>query len=233
MLNIVPGPNVGNLKPLGDRIDYFAFSMFYSKITNKPVSLSFADSTLMFIRDRYHYDSLYFQHPKAREQYQYTVTNYYDYYVKNPVDWFKFDNLPSYNLNLPDKFVTMQWDAGQGFRRIDADRKSKIQQYYQDNGYQLITVGGEASDKNLSMNLALISYIISKADYHIGADSGFQHLAKLILPTDRLHVYVNEGEAGPDDQRFNFTRQFDNLSISAQARVLFAKGAKKNYCEEL
>lgn len=233
MKNIIPGPRVGNLKPLGDRIDYLAFSMFYSKITGQPVSLSFKDSTLMFIRDRYLYDSVYFQHPSAKEIYEYTVTNYYNFYVNNKQDWFKFDNIPSYNLTLPKKFVTMQWDAGQGFRRINNDRKQKILEFYKDQGYELITVGGEAPDKNLSLNLALVSYIISKADYHIGADSGFQHLAKLILPTDKLHVYINEGVAGPDDQRFDFTRQFDDLSISAQARVLFAKGAKKNYCEEL
>ena len=48
---------------------------------------------------------------------------------------------------------------------------------------------------------------MSKAEYHIGADSGMAHIAKFILGADNLHLYINIRER-LNDERFQIIGMF-------------------------
>ena len=99
--------------------------------------------------------------------------------------------------------------------------KEFVEKFYKDLGHEIIRVGGEGDYKNLKD----IIYIMSKADYHVGADSGMMHIAKFLLPMDQIHVYINirrrEG-----DIRFP-----DGWNVAFMAREIFRRGAKMNFCE--
>ena len=102
-------------------------------------------------------------------------------------------------FTLPDKFVTAQWDAQQIYRDVrkyDKDKADKIEQKYIDEGYEIIRVGGEGEYKRLID----IMYLMQRADYHIGAESGMMHLAKFFMDCDRLHIYRNIQRR--EEQRF-------------------------------
>jgi len=55
---------------------------------------------------------------------------------------------------------------------------------------------------------------MSKADLHVGVDSGFMHLAKIVMPSNKIHIYTS-----------NFTHQFKSRHLQ---NVLKA-GAILNY----
>ena len=93
---------------------------------------------------------------------------------------------------LPEKFITMQWDAGQQRRRCSEDEIQRIVDFYKNLGYEIIGVGGQASNTMLKNDLHKIAYIMSKADLHVGVDSGFMHLAKIVMPSNKIHIYNNE-----------------------------------------
>jgi len=122
-------------------------------------------------------------------------------------------------VRIPKKFVTVQWDAAQKYRMLDKDRIKDIENYYKHLGYDIVDIG------NKMYSLEATSYIISKADYHVGTDSGMAHIAKLILPMDKIHIYVNTRNR-ENDKRFP-----DSINVAWMARELFRRGAKMNYCE--
>tara|TARA_B110000858_G_scaffold100209_1_gene115087 strand:+ start:28 stop:747 length:720 start_codon:yes stop_codon:yes gene_type:complete len=115
---------------------------------------------------------------------------------------------------LPKKFITMQWDAGQQRRRCSEDEIQRIVDFYKDLGYEIIGVGGQASNPMLRNDLHKIAYIMSKADLHVGVDSGFMHLAKIVMPSNKIHIYTS-----------NFTHQF----VSTQLQNVLNAGAVLNY----
>ena len=115
---------------------------------------------------------------------------------------------------LPEKFITMQWDAGQQRRRCSEDEIQRIVDFYKDLGYEIIGVGGQASNPMLRNDLHKIAYIMSKADLHVGVDSGFMHLAKIVMPSNKIHIYTS-----------NFTHQF----VSTQLQNVLNAGAVLNY----
>jgi len=118
----------------------------------------------------------------------------------------------------------VQWDAGQLYRKVDRwsdDRIPNIESYYKNLGYEIIRVGGEGDYKNLKD----IIYIMSKASLHVGADSGMMHVAKFLLPMNKIHVYINIRER-KDDPRFP-----DSWNVAFMAREIFRRGAKMNFCE--
>ena len=122
-------------------------------------------------------------------------------------------------VRIPKKFVTVQWDAAQKYRMLDKERIKDIENYYKHLGYDIVNIG------NKMYSLEATSYIISKAEYHVGTDSGMAHVAKLILPMDRIHIYVNTRKR-ENDKRFP-----DSIDVAWMARELFRRGAKMNYCE--
>ena len=105
--------------------------------------------------------------------------------------------------DLPEKFVTMQWDAGRpnlnsirsnakfGNRRCSTDEIIRIINFYNNLGYTVVGVGGQAENDTLRNDLHKIAYIMSKAALHIGVDSGFMHLAKIVMPSNKIHIYTS------------------------------------------
>ena len=123
-------------------------------------------------------------------------------------------------FTLPDKFVTAQWDAQQIYRDVrkyDKDKADKIEQKYIDEGYEIIRVGGEGEYKRLID----IMYLMQRADYHIGAESGMMHLAKFFMDCDRLHIYRNIQRR--EEQRFP-----DGLDVSWMGREMLRRGMRLN-----
>ena len=118
---------------------------------------------------------------------------------------------------LPKKFITMQWDAGQQRRRCSEDEIQRIVDFYKDLGYDIIGVGGQAGNAMLQNDLHKIAYIMSKADLHVGVDSGFMHLAKIVMPSNKIHIYTS-----------NFTHQF----VSTQLKNVLKAGAVLNYSRD-
>ena len=128
--------------------------------------------------------------------------------------------------DLPEKFVTMQWDAGRpnlnsirsnaefGNRRCSTDEIIRIINFYNNLGYTVVGVGGQAENDTLRNDLHKIAYIMSKAALHIGVDSGFMHLAKIVMPSNKIHIYTS-----------NFTHQF----VSTQLQNVLNAGAILNY----
>jgi len=223
MINLVPSKKY--LKDmsitLGDRLDYFSYGLSISKIRDTDVCLSFSDELFEFVNDRYDWDKLHLGASTegitevlefgsaAHMTYK---TNYYKVF-ESISDWPKFDNIPEHDISLPEKFVTWQFDAGQSYRQIDPERREKIKKHYEDRGFEIITIGGQAEIEGLRKDISLTTYVMSKASYHVGADSGFPHLAKLVLPMNKVHVYVN------------------SYKVSYQANILEHAGCKINYCE--
>ena len=58
---------------------------------------------------------------------------------------------------------------------------------------------------------------MSKADLHVGVDSGFMHLAKIVMPSNKIHIYTS-----------NFTHQF----ISRHLQNLLDVGTVLNYSRD-
>lgn len=97
-------------------------------------------------------------------------------------------------LKLPKKFVTFQFDsteAGRGFSPIVLNG---MMDKYRNAGYEVITVGGAATDERFKGAGCLqnVGYAMNKASYHVGADSGFLHMAMLYMPYNKIHIY-NQG----------------------------------------
>jgi hypothetical protein len=95
------------------------------------------------------------------------------------------------NIELPEKFITVQWDSNDAKRTINPDARKEVIKKYVEQGYEVVTIGGDSLDENLRWSLKHIAYALSKADLHIGVDSGFMHMAMLYVPYDRIHLYID------------------------------------------
>jgi hypothetical protein len=92
-------------------------------------------------------------------------------------------------VKLPARFFTVQWDSSAKSRRIPRERRdSIIERYKRSTGCKPVVVGGEAEDQ-MRWSLKNIAYAMSRAQFHIGADSAFFHLAQLYMPWERIHLY--------------------------------------------
>ena len=159
------GNFIGPIKPLGDRIDYINYCNTISKLENCEVCISpnsiFKDKEE--ILKLFNNPKLSFGDMNCKRKIICTPEHMNQIYSKID-DWFKISNLkdPRETLpNLPEKYITMQWDAAQKYRIIDNVRKEKIIKTYKQMGYETITVGGESP------------------------------IPKIILPTNNIHLYVN------------------------------------------
>lgn len=95
----------------------------------------------------------------------------------------------SHELNLPSRFVTLQWDSMQFGRTLPPEQQEEVTECYRREGYDVVAVGGKAPDPLLKNSLRHIAYAMSKAELHVGVDSAFMHMALLYLPPARIHLY--------------------------------------------
>jgi hypothetical protein len=104
------------------------------------------------------------------------------------------------DIELPEKFVTVQFDSNNvphwkdnpnDLRKIPSLQVQQLLNQCKSIGYEVIFVGGESKDKRLNGPGCLknVSYVMSKSMYHMGADSGFFHLANLVLPKKKIRIY--------------------------------------------
>lgn len=93
------------------------------------------------------------------------------------------------NIDLPDRFVTVQWDSSAQSRTLlPGTRELVLGRYRDEYGCDAVVVGGEAKNPNLK-RLKYAAYAMSRAEYHVGVDSAYLHMAPLYLPWDRVHMY--------------------------------------------
>lgn len=121
------------------------------------------------------------------------------------------------------KFITVQWDAQQHWRFVKEEKIKKVEQHWKDKGYALVNLGGPAGRK---LKLQTIWYVMSKADYHVGADSGMMHMARLSMPYDKIHMYC-------DLKIREDGRTPDNLNVNLQARELIRRGVHLNSIDNM
>ena len=141
----------------------------------------------------------------------------------------KVKDYSEYFPDLPEKFVTMQWDAGRpnldsirsnpefGNRRCTTDEIIRIINFYNNLGYTVVGVGGQAENDTLRNDLHKIAYIMSKAALHVGVDSGFMHLAKIVMPSNKIHIY---------------TSNYMHISTSIHLKNVLKAGAVLNYSRD-
>lgn len=91
--------------------------------------------------------------------------------------------------NFPRRIVTTQWDTTGEMRKFTPAEIQEILDSYRREGYEVITIGGEASETKYRDSLFEIGQLLSQAKYHVGVDSGFMHFAQIFLPPHRIHVY--------------------------------------------
>jgi ADP-heptose:LPS heptosyltransferase len=92
-------------------------------------------------------------------------------------------------MQLPERFVTCQWDSNDRARTLKPHLREMVMDNYRRQGYEVVTVGGESSDKDLNWSLKHIAYAMSKAEMHVGVDSAFMHMAFLYNPYKKIHIY--------------------------------------------
>jgi len=89
------------------------------------------------------------------------------------------------------KYITSQWDSTAPTRTLPKQKQLQILNKYQQQGFKIITIGGESDNFELRTSLSAAALAISRADLHVGVDSGFMHLSFLYLDFSRIHLYVD------------------------------------------
>ena len=105
------------------------------------------------------------------------------------------------DIDLPDKFVTMQFDSNNVPATVDNPSDSrkipphvvmKLRENLKAKGFEIVTVGGDAEDPRFKI-LKYCGYAMSKARYHYGADSGFFHLANFYMKPNQIRLLSKGG----------------------------------------
>lgn len=151
----------------------------------------------------------YFRHDQTCVEYNQLIDEINDFPKIIPKDL---------NLELPKKFVVAQFDALQTKRCVSPKEKNRIINYYKEQGYDVIIIGGQSKDKRFGRGPECIDniiYAMSKADKYIGVDSGMMNLAKFVMPIQNLHVYTDD--------------RVDDPFFSTFLSNCQKKGAKVNY----
>jgi len=220
-----------NPRPLGDQIDHLFLAHMISKVEGSRVNVQSPNSHLMNYLNQ---NLITFGNVSvnAGDCFNTKIIWYGRKHKKVYLDISKTlnkiplaENIKERNIDLPEKFITTQWDAAQLYRQVnrwDDKRIEKIENFYKDSGYEIIPIGGNGKYKDLDD----IIYIQSKASLHVGADSGMMHVAKFLMPIENIHVYINIRKR-ENDERFP-----DSWNVPWMAREIFRRGAKMNYCEK-
>lgn len=98
---------------------------------------------------------------------------------------------PDVDIKLPDKYITAQWDSTDQGRSFSPLVIENVHNHYRSKGFEIVIVGGDANDPKLK-GPGVLNYVakaMAGSGGHIGADSGFFHLAWLYHPFERIHVY--------------------------------------------
>jgi len=96
------------------------------------------------------------------------------------------------DLDLPKKYITVQWDSNDVARSMSPIKKAFIENQYRGQGYDIVVVGGNSNNQLLKESLHHIGYAMYHADYHVGIDSGMMHLAQFYKTYEQIHIH-NEG----------------------------------------
>lgn len=96
-------------------------------------------------------------------------------------------------LDLPEKFATCQVDASSKKRHLSPQQLQSIKAKFQDLGCEIITVGGQAQDPRLR-TATYAGHAMSRAQYHIGVDSGYMHMAQMYFESQNIYLYTNRPE---------------------------------------
>ena len=91
------------------------------------------------------------------------------------------------------RYVTSQWDTTGTMRKFSPQEIQEIEDIYANQGFEVVTVGGAASEPRFRDSLFDIGELMSASAFHVGVDSGFMHFAQLFLPPSRIHVYSKPG----------------------------------------
>lgn len=87
------------------------------------------------------------------------------------------------------RYVTSQWDTTGEMRKFSPQEIQEIESAYSNQGFEVVTVGGAASQSRFRDSLFDIGELMSASAFHVGVDSGFMHFAQLFLPPSRIHIY--------------------------------------------
>lgn len=203
---------------LGDRIHLVTILWTLSNKENKYVRLhlsgdkasprkrlSFEEVTQLF--DKRAFDVVFHEvYPKSNSEFQEFLKgkgiDAIAFYYKDHPGWhekFKGVEVSQYLREIPlirppvseteSKLVTSQWDTTGQKRRFSPSEISLIIEQYKKQGFEVITVGGEATEDRYRYSLLEVGKLMSTSAFHIGVDSGFMHLAQLFLPPERIHMY--------------------------------------------
>jgi hypothetical protein len=99
------------------------------------------------------------------------------------------ESIPKSHMKFSSKYVTTQWDSTAKTRTLDSKRVNQVTENYRKMGYEIVVVGGESGSPLLRDSLETIASVMSGAELHVGVDSGFMHLALLLLPPSKIHLY--------------------------------------------
>ena len=133
-------------------------------------------------------------------------------------------NVPK-SLYPSQKYVTSQWDSNAPTRTLGKDKREQVLQNYRNLGYDIVTVGGESENETLRTSIKAIAGVMAKAEYHVGVNSGFMHLAFLYLPFEKIHIY-NEPKGYWEhhilrarDNGCPINKHYKKLSLLAKLRI--------------
>ena len=96
-------------------------------------------------------------------------------------------------LDLPERFATCQVDASSKKRHLQPAQLQRIQEKFQALGCEIVTVGGQAQDPKLR-TATYAGHAMSRAEYHIGVDSGYMHMAQMYFEPNNIYLYTNRPE---------------------------------------
>jgi len=140
------------------------------------------------------------------QTYYYSDTNFR--FNEQPLEMFDASDYLGYpqlkiksDLGLPQKFITAQFDSNNvpywkddlaDSRKIPFLKVEAILNQYKSLGYEILFIGGDAENKLLNGPGCLknVAYAMSKADYHIGTDSGFFHLASMCMKPNQIKLFT-------------------------------------------
>ena len=98
------------------------------------------------------------------------------------------------DYELPEKYMVEQWDSTDPKRRAIASQKKQIRKIFLDQGYELITIGGEAKTDFAKYDLTNISHLVANSSGFVGVNSGMFCFSWLFLPFDKIWFYGKPGQ---------------------------------------